>query len=95
MRDEGEALKETGPVSGEFCSDAWSDKGQMGLLDESIKHAQKQSGVDFITNVAFFSTGKCILLEGTGQKVVLAAVNPSAPTSVEPASKPANKKKRH
>jgi len=64
-------LQEKGPVSSTFCSDAMHDKGNIGLFDEAIKSAQTQNSVDFITNVSFWKDEKgCILLEGTGQKIV-------------------------
>ena len=64
-------LQEKGPVSGTFCSDARNDKGAIGLFDEAIKSAQTQNSVDFITNVSFWRDEKgCILLEGTGQKIL-------------------------
>ena len=69
---EGETLQETGPVKGEFCQDSMNDKGGMGLLDEATTHAQKQHSVDFITSAVFFSTGNCVSIEGTGQKIVAA-----------------------
>ncbi len=58
-------------VTGEFCTDS-SQEGQLGLMDEAIKDAQSKSGADFITNVTFYSTGSCVMLEGTGQKLVKA-----------------------
>jgi len=75
----GATLKETGDVSGKFCSDQFNDKGQIGLFDEAIKQAQKQSGTDFITNASFFSEGSCVTVEGTGQKIAeeKEAVKPS------------------
>ncbi len=67
-------LEDKGPVSGTFCSDAMHDKGNIGLFDEAIKSAQSQHSVDFITNVSFWRDEHgCVLLEGTGQKIVAAA----------------------
>ncbi len=67
---EGESLQETGAVTGEFCTDMQNGKGTVGLFDEAIKNAQTQSGVDFILNASFWSTGKCVSVEGTGAKIV-------------------------
>jgi hypothetical protein len=83
--NEGETLKETGPVSGQFCADTFGDKGSIGLIDESVKMAQSQSGVDFILNAAFWNEGQCMVVEGTGAKIA------GGGTSVVPAS-PAKKK---
>ena len=67
----GAKLEEKGPVTGSFCADISNDKGNVGLFDEAIKSAQSQSSVDFITNVTFWRDQKgCILLEGTGQKII-------------------------
>ncbi len=67
-------LQEKGPVTGTFCADSGKDKGSIGLFDEAIKSAQTQNSVDFITNVSFWRDEKgCILLEGTGQKLLMAA----------------------
>jgi hypothetical protein len=64
-------LQEKGPVTGSFCADSSKDKGHVGLFDEAIKSAQSLNSVDFITNVSFWRDEHgCILLEGTGQKIV-------------------------
>ena len=71
-------LVETGDVSGQFCPDTFGDSGQVGLLDEAIKDAQKKSGADFITNAAFWrENGNCITISGTGQKLQTAASAPA------------------
>lgn len=95
---EGQSLKETGPVKGEYCTDITGDKGNIGLMDEAIKNAQQQNSVDYITNATFYSTGKCILVEGTGQKVMETAsaarpaAAPEAPMHSAPAAKAKTKK---
>ncbi|MCB0391780.1 MAG: hypothetical protein KDD58_10830 [Bdellovibrionales bacterium] len=66
----GAQLKEIGEVTGEFCADTGNDKGEIGLMDEAINDAQSRSGADFITNATFYSTGKCVMLEGTGHKIL-------------------------
>ena len=67
----GAKLQEKGPVTGTFCADMSNDKGSVGLFDEAIKSAQSQNSVDFITNVSFWrDQSGCIILEGTGQKIV-------------------------
>jgi hypothetical protein len=67
---EGMKLAEAGSVSGEFCPQAMSDSGPIGLFDQAVKSAQDKNGIDFITNASFWRDGSgCILLEGTGQKL--------------------------
>jgi hypothetical protein len=65
----GMSLKEQGSVSGKFCSQG-SDRGSIGLFDQAVKSAQEQNHVDFITNASFWNEGGCIVLEGTGQKLM-------------------------
>lgn len=65
----GEKLEETGPVSGQFCMDMWNDKGQKGMLDETVKNAQAQHQVDFILNASLWREGQCLTIEGTGARV--------------------------
>lgn len=64
-----EKLQDTGPVTGEFCSSS-DDKGTVGLMDQALKNAQDQHKVDFLTNVTFWSTGKCMIVEGSGGKII-------------------------
>lgn len=93
---EGEKLQETGPVTGKFCADTFGDKGQIGLLDESVKAAQTQNKIDYIMNASFWNEGQCISVEGTGAKIVgSAASTPAAmPNMTTPTTekKPAKKK---
>ena len=66
-------LQEVGPVTGQFCSDSFHDSGNVGLIDEAVKAAQKQYSVDMITNASFYTTGNgCMMVEGTGQKIISA-----------------------
>lgn len=82
---EGEKLSETGPVSGKFCPDTWNDKGTFGIIDESVKHAQKEAGVDFILNASIWKDGSCYTVEGTGAKVVASAgASMAAPVTPAP-----------
>jgi hypothetical protein len=68
--NEGEKLRETGPVNGKFCPDAFGDKGTIGMIDRSVKDAQDQNGIDYILNASFWTEGTCVSVEGTGAKVV-------------------------
>ena len=89
--NDGEKLQETGPVTGKFCSDTFGDKGSLGLIDESVKNAQTQSGVDFILNASVWAEGGCVSVEGTGAKIASAAPM----SSPQPATKPTAPKKKH
>lgn len=84
----GQALQEKGQVTGQFCADTFGDKGQIGLMDEAIKSAQKTHGVDWITNATFYLTSaSCVSVEGTGQKIVSSNEAPAAPEApIQPAS---------
>ncbi len=66
----GTELMTMGPVKAEFCSDAFKDKGDIGLMDEAVKKAQTDNQVDYIMNASFWSTGGCMVVEGEGAKVV-------------------------
>lgn len=89
---DGESLRETGSVEGEFCASTFKDSGSIGMLDESVKSAQKKFGVDFILNATFWTTADCISVEGTGAKVVAGSAAPvsrQAPKAASPAAKQA------
>jgi len=66
---EGKKLKELGPATGQFCTDS-NHEGNFGLMDEAIKSAQKSSGADFLINASFFQSGGCMIVEGTGAKIL-------------------------
>ena len=69
--EHGGKLQDKGPVTGEFCAQQFSDKGEIGLIDEAIKNTQATYKVDFITNVTIWtSSNSCIVIEGTGQTLV-------------------------
>lgn len=66
----GQKLQDKGPVSGEFCAQQFSDKGQIGLIDEAVKATQANHKVDYITNATIWTTGaSCIVIEGQGQSI--------------------------
>lgn len=62
-------LVEAGEVKGEFCANSMKDSGEIGLLDEAIKDAQKKSKADFISNAVFYASGSCVEVEGTALKI--------------------------
>ncbi len=66
----GHELVTKGPVTAEFCTDTFGDKGQIGLMDEAVKKAQSMNQVDYIMNATFWSTGGCMVVEGEGANVV-------------------------
>lgn len=62
-----EKVTEKGPVSGRFCPDMSNDRGSKGLIDMSVRAAQEQNKVDFISNVSLWAEGNgCVAVEGTG-----------------------------
>lgn len=61
-------LKAIGDVKGQYCASA-SDKGSVGLMDEAIRDAEKKSGGEVFTDASFFSSGSCIELEATANKI--------------------------
>ena len=91
----GEKLQETGPVTGKFCPDSMNDKGTIGLLDESVKAAQAQSGVDWILNASFYMEGNCIDVEGTGAKLMASNAAAPAAGAVAPMGKQPKAKTTH
>ncbi|MFL5786051.1 MAG: hypothetical protein ACJ76H_15645 [Bacteriovoracaceae bacterium] len=68
----GQNLVEIGDVEGEFCADSFKDKGDVGLIDMAVQDAQKKSGADWITNAAFWRSGSCVSVTGTGKKLAAA-----------------------
>lgn len=93
----GEKLQETGPVSGQYCSDTFGDRGAIGLIDECVKSAQSQSGVDYILNASIWAEGRCVTVEGTGAKVASSggtmSTTTTPPSNAAPMKK-SNRKKR-
>ncbi len=66
----GTELVTKGPVKAEYCTDAFKDKGEIGLMDEAVKKEQTDHQVDYIMNASFWSTGGCMVVEGEGATVV-------------------------
>lgn len=66
----GHELVTKGPVTAEYCTDTFNDKGQIGLMDEAVKKAQTMNQVDYIMNATFWSTAGCMVVEGEGANVV-------------------------
>lgn len=63
-------LVEIGEINSEFCPSVFSDKGDVGLLDQAIIAAQKKSKADFIADASFYrDSNGCISIIGTGKKI--------------------------
>jgi hypothetical protein len=87
----GATLRETGTVTGKFCSDMMSDKGSIGLIDAAVKDAQQHNQVDWILNAGIWSDGSCTEVEGTGARVVARRALPAAPNERTHKAPPARK----
>lgn len=58
-------------VSAEYCEgdDAiTSDENSVGLIDEAVMKAQRQSGAEYISDVTISQKGDCVLVEGVAMK---------------------------
>ncbi|MDD9942241.1 MAG: hypothetical protein OXU20_14440 [Myxococcales bacterium] len=63
--------EEIGEVEGIYCQGddpIVSDSKNIGMLDEAIMQAQKQSGADYITGAQFFREGDCVVVTGLGMR---------------------------
>ena len=72
--DEGATSTEIGPAKGQFCEGDDSitsddDDYNVGLMDEALAKAEKDSGADYLKDVQFFSDGDCVFVEGTAMKI--------------------------
>lgn len=63
-------VEKDGEAEGRFCSDPFKQSGQIGLMDEAIKDAQKSSNADFLRNVTVYKEANCVIVTGTPLKVV-------------------------
>jgi|GEM_PF-4326154 len=66
---EGSYLNAADPIESRFCPSG-EDRGNVGLFDQAIKNAQASHHVDYISNATFWSENNCIILQGTGQKLI-------------------------
>ena len=62
--------KEMKEVEGKFCPDSFKQSGRIGLIDEAVKVAQKDSGADFLTHAVFYREGNCVVATGTAVKII-------------------------
>ncbi len=71
---EGMKLSQGPTLESKFCPSS-EDKGNIGLFDQAVINAQKTNGVDFITSASFWHENNCVILQGTGQKLISSANN--------------------
>jgi hypothetical protein len=45
-----------------------SQDKNVGLIDEAVMKAQKQSGADYLTDVTVYRDGSCVVVEATAMK---------------------------
>ena len=69
--DPGQKGTKIGPVSVQYCAGdkpiATTDS-VVGLMDEAIAKAEKETGASYITDAQFFTKGSCVILEGVAMK---------------------------
>lgn len=67
----GYQAKPQGPVTSEYCQGdepLVSKDRNIGLIDEAVMKAQKQSGATYISDVTISQKGSCVMVEGTAMK---------------------------
>ena len=59
-----------GHVEAKYCpgDDSSSKDGNVGLIDEAVLKAQKQSGATYLTDVTVSREGSCVIVEGMAMK---------------------------
>ena len=60
-----------GHVESKYCpgdDPLTSQDHNVGLIDEAVMKAQKQSGADYLTDVTVYRDGRCVVVEGTAMK---------------------------
>ena len=64
--------KPSGRVEAEYCggdkSLASPDDRNVGLIDEAVLRAQRQSGATYLSDVSISQKGNCVLVEGMAMK---------------------------
>lgn len=67
----GATYVDAGPVTAQYCTgdDAISSSdNNIGLIDEVVLKAQKQSGAKYLRDVTIMSDGSCVDVEATAMK---------------------------
>jgi len=68
----GAAGTPIGHVESTYCrgdDPITSQDKNVGLVDEAVMKAQKQSGAAYLTDVTVYRDGSCVIVEGTAMKV--------------------------
>ncbi len=59
-------------VSAEYCEGddpiTTTDDNNIGMIDEAVMKAQRQSGAEYISDVTVSQKGDCVMVEGTAMK---------------------------
>jgi hypothetical protein len=69
--DSGHAAQPGDKVSAEYCQGddpITSDDRNVGLIDEAVMKAQRQTGAEYISDVTISQKGSCVMVEGTAMK---------------------------
>jgi len=69
--DPGKAATSAGPVEATYCQGdepLVSHDQNVGLIDEAVMKAQKQSGAAYLTDVTISRDGKCMVVQATAMK---------------------------
>ncbi len=68
---EAGAAKPAGRVESKYCpgdDPISSHDRNVGLIDEAVMKAQKQSGAAYLSDVTVYRDGRCVVVEGTAMK---------------------------
>ncbi|HEX3904422.1 MAG TPA: hypothetical protein VH853_16410 [Polyangia bacterium] len=78
---QGQRATAIGPVNAKFCygePPLVSQDGTVGLIDEAIAKAEKQTGASYIADARFTQSCGCMILEGTAMRLEGAGPPPAA-----------------
>jgi len=78
---QGQRATAIGPVNVKFCygePPIVSQDGTVGLIDEAIAKAEKQTGASYIADARFTDSCGCMILEGTAMRLEGAGPAPGA-----------------
>jgi hypothetical protein len=68
---EGSTASAGEPVAGRYCrgdDPVVSKDGNIGLIDEAVMIAQRDSGARYLKDVTIFREGSCVVVEATAMK---------------------------
>ena len=71
--ESGKKYSPAGEIQTRYCKgedplSSPKSEQNVGMMDEVVYRAQKESGARYIANAQFFNQGNCMLLEGTSMK---------------------------